>query len=84
MEYREFTCLYCGANGIDRSKTRTRKFCDCYCQQAYLRRKNGAWANTATASCTHNINVLCNVHKCGNCGWNPKVEAKRKEALGCG
>lgn len=84
MEYREFTCLYCGAKGIDRSRTKTRKYCDTNCQQAYLRIKNGVGVNTVTASCTHNRNVLCDVHKCGKCGWNPKVEKKRKEALGYG
>lgn len=84
MDYIEFTCLYCGEKGIDKSKTKNRKFCDCNCQQAYYRRKNGVGVNTVTASCIHNMYVLCDVHQCGNCGWNPKVEKKRKEALGYG
>ena len=85
MEYREFTCLYCGAKGLDRSKTKTRKFCGYTCQQAYryrlIRDKLDA---VPTRPCIYNRQVQCDLQKCGVCGWNPKVEQKRKEALGYG
>ena len=30
--------------------------------------------------CIWRTNILCGDHsKCGSCGWNPKVEAQRKE-----
>ena len=84
MEYREFNCLYCGAKVIDRSRTKTKKFCDPNCQQAYYRMKRGMGTNLMSPPCIHNISVRCFEHKCSKCGWNPKVEQKRKEALGCG
>ena len=81
MEYKEFTCLYCGAKGVDRSRNRRRTFCDDQCQQAYFRRKRGMGVRIVTPSCIHNKEIRCFEHKCGSCGWNPKVEAKRKAAL---
>lgn len=84
MEYREFTCLYCGEKGIDMSRGKNKKFCDENCQQAYYRKQKGMGANIIAPPCMHNISVRCFEHKCGTCGWNPKVEKKRKEALGYG
>jgi hypothetical protein len=81
---REFTCIYCGAKGIDNSRTKTKKFCDCNCQQAYYRRQHGVGVGIKAPACIHNREVRCFVHMCGTCGWNPKVEKKRKEALGYG
>ena len=31
--------------------------------------------------CIHNDGVVCDVHNCETCGWNPDVEKKRKEAI---
>lgn len=85
MKYREFTCLNCGAKGIDRSTTKTRKFCDIHCSQSYnYRKKLGKLYDVPSHSCIYNREVRCYLHKCGVCGWNPKVEQKRKEALGYG
>ena len=84
MEYREFKCLYCGAKGIDKSKTKNRMYCDYNCQHAYYRKKRGVGVNTKTTSCIHNKEIRCLEHKCGSCGWNPKVELRRKEAMGYG
>jgi hypothetical protein len=84
MEYRETTCIECGTKIIDRSTNRTRKFCSDYCAQANYRKRHGAGVRTVTPPCIHNEGVLCGVHKCGVCGWNPKVEQKRKEAVAYG
>ena len=84
MEYREITCIVCGKKIVDRSSCHTRKFCSEYCAQANYRRRHGVGVHTVTPSCIHNKEVLCMVHKCGTCGWNPKVETKRKEALANG
>ena len=81
---REFTCLYCGAKGIDMSRTNTRKFCNENCTQAYYRRRHGVGVKIKTPSCIHNKEIRCMDHKCATCGWNPKVEKKRKEALAYG
>ena len=85
MEYREFTCLYCGARSLDTSRTKNRKFCNDHCNQAYwYRTKRGKGGKTQTPTCIHSIHILCGDHKCSTCGWNPKVEKERKEALGYG
>ena len=84
MKQREFTCLNCGAKGIDTSKSQSRKFCDYVCKQAYYRKQHGVGDNTVAHLCMYNMNVRCFAHKCRTCGWNPKVEQKRKEALGYG
>lgn len=85
MEYREFICLYCGTKGIDRSNTKNRKFCDYTCQHAYnCKKKRGKLDKAPTNPCIYNMAVMCDLQKCSTCGWNPKVEQKRKEALGYG
>lgn len=85
MNYREFTCLYCGAKSIDMSRTKTKMFCDYNCtQRYYYKRKKGKLDVAPTLPCIYNREVRCDLQRCGTCGWNPKVEQKRKEALGCG
>lgn len=85
MKYREFTCLYCGAKGIDMSRTKSKKFCNEHCLQSYhYKKKKGKLDAVPTRPCIHNREVQCNLKMCGTCGWNPKVEKKRKEALGYG
>ena len=85
MKYREFTCLCCGAKGIDKSRTKLKKFCDYHCSQRYHhKKKQGKLDIEPILPCIYNIAVSCRHHKCSTCGWNPKVEQKRKEALGYG
>ena len=84
MEYRETNCVFCGAKIIDRSTNHTRRFCNEYCAQAYYRRNHGVGVRVKTPSCIHNKEIRCVEHKCGSCGWNPKVEQKRKEAFAYG
>lgn len=36
---------------------------------------------TKIPSCPHNHDVLCEVHKCTTCGWNPEVSALRRLLL---
>lgn len=83
MEYRKFNCVYCGKTDIDRSTTRTKKFCSPACAQAHFRRSHGVGISVGE-SCPNNNGVICDIHKCGNCGWNPKVEARRKKELAYG
>ena len=84
MEYREFTCIVCGAKGIDRSTTQTRKYCSENCASINWHRMRGVGTYIKTPSCVHNREIRCFEKKCSTCGWNPKVEMKRKEALAYG
>ena len=82
---REFTCLNCGSKCIDTSKTKNKKFCDMRCSQAYhYKKKRGRLGIVPTYPCIYNRQIRCELQKCGTCGWNPKVEKIRKEALGYG
>lgn len=81
---REITCIVCGEKIIDRSTNQTRKFCSDYCAQADYRRRHGVGVKNLISSCIYNQEVGCMIHKCSTCGWNPKVERRRKEALSNG
>lgn len=83
--YREFNCAVCGKKAIDMSPTGTRKYCSVSCAEKAFRISKGiGTSGFTTPSCIHNDAVECQIHKCSTCGWNPRVEAKRKEALGYG
>ena len=85
MAYREFYCECCGAKAIDRSPGQTKKYCSESCaQKMYYRRNFAIESGEDQPSCVYNREIGCKRRKCSTCGWNPKVEAKRKEALGCG
>ncbi len=77
----QYTCIVCGAKGIDRSGTGRRKFCSRQCSDLYWRKENGSEAK-AGAGCLFNEGVACENHQCLTCGWHPNVEKRRKEALG--
>ena len=84
MKYREFNCVVCGAKAIDRSPAQKGLYCSQRCNMMHFRRDRGVGVEIKTPSCIHNKEVRCFEHKCGTCGWNPKVEMKRKEAMGYG
>ena len=84
MKYREFACVVCGTIDIDRSPAQKRIYCSPQCSFHQYRRNHGIGVGIKTPSCAYNKEVQCAVPKCGTCGWNPKVEQKRKEALGYG
>ena len=84
MNYREFTCVVCGRKAIDRSPAQKRIYCSEQCAWKQFRVNRGIGIGSKTPSCVHNDAVVCEAHKCGSCGWNPKVEQRRKEALGYG
>ena len=82
--YREFNCVVCGAKAIDRSPAQKRMYCSEQCAFHKFRRNHGIGVGIKTPSCIYNKEVHCEIHKCGTCGWNPKVEQRRKEALSYG
>jgi hypothetical protein len=79
---KEYTCIVCGAKGIDSSHTGNRKFCSKECSAVHWRQTHGFGANVGE-SCFFNEGVVCEDHKCVNCGWNPAVIKLRKEAMLC-
>lgn len=75
---RVFNCVVCGTEAIDKSRTQSKKFCCENCAQAYFRKAHGA-AEDTRQRCRFNDGVVCDKHKCRNCGWNPEVAKKRLE-----
>ena len=73
---REFTCVICGAKGIDRSATQRKKYCSTECANKARYCKRG---NEAETICKFNDGVQCVDQQCERCGWNPAVEQRRKE-----
>ena len=84
MNYREFTCAVCGNIAIDRSLTKTKKYCSEKCAVLSYRMSKGFVPSELANPCAYNKEVRCAVKKCSTCGWNPKVEQKRKEAFAYG
>lgn len=83
--YREFNCAICGKKAIDMSPGGNRKYCSESCTRKGYRLSRGIGKRGfVTPTCIHNEAVECSMHKCSTCGWNPKVEQKRKEALAYG
>lgn len=83
--YREFTCVVCGAKAVDRSPAQKKMYCSDSCAWKGYRVSHGiGTSGFVTPDCIYNDSVECKIHKCSTCGWNPRVEAKRKEALGYG
>lgn len=75
---REYTCVVCGAKGIDESYAHNRKYCSRRCRDIYHTNER---TKISENPCLHNENIMCNHHKCGSCGWNPAVAKKRLEAF---
>lgn len=84
MKYREFTCAVCGVKAIDRSPAQKRLYCSGECNTRAYRERRGLILDLKTTCCTYNKEVLCLDDDCASCGWNPRVEQKRKEALAYG
>ena len=80
MKSRIYTCIICGAKGVDRSSTGGRMYCSSSCSKEHYRRTNGIGVDVSPG-CLFNEGVACNEHRCLKCGWHPSVEARRKEAM---
>lgn len=77
---RKFTCVICGAKAIDRGSKQNAKFCSKECSNVHWNRmRRGGYKGYQ--ACKFNIGISCIEEKCENCGWNPAVAEKRKEAL---
>ena len=79
MKAKEYTCIVCGARGIDRSSTGERKFCSKSCSATYWRMTHGV--RDKSPGCLFNEGVACEIHRCVDCGWHPNVEQRRKRAF---
>lgn len=78
---REITCAVCGKKAIDNSSTKTRKYCSEECAILAWRKSRGFVPTELEHHCTYNKEVRCTVQACSKCGWNPKVEQRRKAAF---
>ena len=58
-------------------------YCSKACAQAAYRRRHHKLVLAKECLCYYNDEVLCTNKECENCGWNPVVEKRRKEALVC-
>lgn len=77
---REYTCAVCGKRDVDRGSKQNKVVCSPECYEIYYRRKNGIGIEKEGRQyCQFNDGVECYQHKCGKCGWNPKVAKKRLE-----
>lgn len=77
---REFNCVVCGKIAYTRCSNGRGKFCSKKCANAYARKARGI-GKEVELQCMFNDRVQCGERNCQNCGWNPKVEQKRKEAF---
>ena len=80
MRGREIICYNCGEVTIDRTRNARGRFCSKKCCQQYSNRHKASKLNK-NMLCLYNDYVVCGVHNCQSCGWNPTVETERKEAL---
>lgn len=77
---REYVCARCGKIV---ASTCYRRFCSKECSEAYRKNLYG-WGTNSGEPCLYNQGVNCGIHQCESCGWNPEVEARRKEAFAIG
>ena len=73
-------CPACGV--VFETKIGQKIFCSKKCSRKAWKRGQ---ETKVDHPCKHNEGVRCtNRSMCYYCGWNPKVEQLRKEAIGCG
>ena len=78
MEHEEKRCPVCRrVIPVDSSAI----YCGKSCREAAYRRRHSKVKLAEECLCFYNREVLCSDKECENCGWNPVVEKRRKEAL---
>lgn len=70
---KQHVCKNCG-----KEITGDRKYCSLKCNKAYKQRE---YYRKNNSLCPHNEAVICTQNTCDTCGWDPAVEAQRKEQL---
>ena len=74
--------VICDICGTVFSTTRADKIrCSRRCSQIAANRAKRKRMKTNTASCPHNEHLICEVHSCSRCGWNPVVAKQRLAAI---
>ena len=63
------TCEFCG------KVFETQRNAACCSNRCWERARRQTWA------CPHNEQLVCQFKDCHRCGWNPEVEARRKDQL---
>lgn len=70
---KQHVCKNCG-----KEITGDRKYCSLKCNKAYKQRQ---YYKSNHPLCVYNESVICKTKNCQQCGWNPTVDAHRKEML---
>lgn len=78
MEHEEKRCPVCRrVIPVDSKAT----YCSRTCVNFAYFRRHSKIKRSEECLCLFNGEVLCSKKECENCGWNPVVEKRRKEAL---
>lgn len=80
QKMKEFTCIVCGAKGIDTSHSQNKMFCSLECKNYHWRRTHGQ-GESEYERCVYNDGVMCDDPNCKRCGWNPDVTKRRMGAI---
>lgn len=76
------TCLTCGKEYT--AKAPHQKFCSVLCQSRsrseYFAQRHKK-PRMFDFPCLYNAEIVCEVQKCGSCGWNPEVAKARLEKI---
>ena len=71
-------CEHCGKTVVDNSHRQHKRFCSDSCRVLHRCAKA---AKPFENHCRFNDGVMCEKQDCVGCGWNPKVEKRRKETI---
>ena len=73
------TCDVCGTVFSTNRDDKIR--CSRRCANIAANRAKRKRMKTNTDSCPHNEHLVCEVHNCSQCGWNPEVAQARLERI---
>lgn len=77
MEKEKRSCAVCGKDISEKRKEAI--YCSKKCREAAFMERHPPM-DKDEAVCRYNANVICYRQACSQCGWNPVVERRRKEA----
>lgn len=75
---RERVCPYCGTSFMPRSAKH--QFCSRECGRRFEVEQMEK-PIPEELRCPYNDTIVCQTHRCGECGWNPVVAKRRTERI---
>lgn len=75
---KERACPYCGTVFMPRSAKH--QYCTSECCRRYTL-EQAERPIPEEFQCPHNNMIVCQVRRCGECGWNPVVARRRTERI---